>query len=756
MSTYAKPNLDPNPYKRSPIKKIEDLAGRARELKSIRYYLSLTAAGQSPHLALIGQRGVGKTSLLNGASNSAIDLKLLPVRLDMNEQKANSQWIFWQDFFTTIALSMAKAGCWGGEQGRIYADLLRMISSRHPGSLDTAVMQIPYLFSCHQGGLDTFECPDALVVNDLNACQTELKQRGYAGIALLIDEADCLGKNVPLLQKFRNIFQVVERCSLILAGTEGIFPVLSEVFSPIPRQFHRIDIKPFAKWSDTLDLVLTPLCEKAIAPKRTVIRELHQLCGGAPDEVQLYCHHMYRSVEDGSLKQMSLSPQVFREVLREYRSNSSANVDAVLSAIERLPDKLLFESAWLSRRALTLDENIRVTVLRLALKTGKELSEDEAAKVSDELKEGYRILFDSGIIEINNCIRLAGAPLSAGFWKSYVEVERGKRWSWDDDSFLEKLIKTCVGAIQKGCGAAAHIMIEKEDNAVDGLHALRAGLKVPDLSNSIAGMVLTALIARDVNSKNAVDVILQMDSIVGRHKFQVRFVEKTVGEISSEQIADWLVKYKDLFARYEIMISMQSLKRWILPTDEEIHRLGHISEVRIPSEFGPDPMRQAIDTFARGDILGAAKGFQRLLNDREDEGNLNNLGFCQILLGHIPEALENLKKAIIGNYDPLYELNKGVCEFLLGDGDGAIKSLKNALQKIEAPKSPFDPSKVIYVLILEPTDRKVWFYENIPMNAAILINLWRIGNIPREDLEIALTKIDPSKTLAWIKLFSEI
>jgi len=124
---------------------------------------------------------------------------------------------------------------------------------------------------------------------------------------------------------------------------------------------------------------------------------------------------------------MSLSPQVFREVLREYRSNTPANVDAVLNAIERLPDKLLFKSNWLSRRNLSLEENIRVSVLCRELKHDKALSAEERAKVVAELTEGYRMLFEAGITEINNYIRLAGAPLTAGFWKSFVEVERGKR-----------------------------------------------------------------------------------------------------------------------------------------------------------------------------------------------------------------------------------------------------------------------------------------------------------------------------------------
>ncbi len=117
MNSASKTKLPPNPYKLKPVKRLEDLAGRNREQKAIRYYLNLTAAGDSPHLALIGQRGVGKTSLLNGAEAIARELKLLPVRLDMNELKANSPGRFWHDLYQSLALSMVKEGCWGGRAG---------------------------------------------------------------------------------------------------------------------------------------------------------------------------------------------------------------------------------------------------------------------------------------------------------------------------------------------------------------------------------------------------------------------------------------------------------------------------------------------------------------------------------------------------------------------------------------------------------------------------------------------------------------
>jgi len=754
MNQATKPELPSNPYKRSPIKKLEDLAGRARERKTIRYYLNLTASGDSPHLALIGQRGVGKTSLLNGAESIARDLKLLPVRLDMNELKARSPGRFWHDLYQTLALSMVRAGCWGGEHGTIYEELLRMMHSRQPGSLEKAVMQIPYVFSCHRGNIDDFECPDALVVNDFNTCRTELCGIGLAGIALLIDEADCLGKNVPLLQMFRNIFQIVEHCSLLLAGTEAVFPALSEVFSPIPRQFHRIDVRPFARWSDTMELVVHPIPKELfdiIAPKQEVLMELHELCGGAPDEVQLYCHHMYRSVEDSSSKRMALTPQVFREVLREYRSNSSANVDAVLSAIERLPDKLLFESKWLSRKALTLDENIRVTVLARELQLNKSLSADERASVAGELTDGYKMLFDSGIIEVNNCIRLAGAPLSAGFWKSFVEVERGKRWIWDDDSFAEQLRYFITYSIGRACGSVGRVDISQGQDAVAALHALRSGKTPAEFDEGMSEMIVTALFSRDQKSACVADVNFQIDSPAGKQTFQCRYLEKAGQRLQQEQFQEWVDGHRTLLAGNEIAVVIVGFHRWELPSSDELHRLGRISGYRIPDVFGPHQTLQAASKFADGDVRGCMETFVRMLGDKEDAATRNNLAFCQILAGELGVGLENAAKALVSDYAPLFELNKGIAEFLQGHVDKATQSLRNALQKLRESESA--DNEAVYVLVVEPSEKKVRSHGDLSVDAAILINLWRMGDLTRDELEKALTKRHPDKAAAWLTNF---
>ena len=68
----------------------------------------------------------------------------------------------------------------------------------------------------------------------------------------------------------------------------------------------------------------------------------------------------------------------------------SANIDlirprmlrACWNAIERLPDKLLFKSRWLSRISLTTDQNIRISILHRELSSNSLLSSEKKLAVS--------------------------------------------------------------------------------------------------------------------------------------------------------------------------------------------------------------------------------------------------------------------------------------------------------------------------------------------------------------------------------------
>jgi hypothetical protein len=425
-------------------------------------------------------------------------------------------------------------------------------------------------------------------------------------------------------------------------------------------------------------------------------------------------------------------------------------VDAVLNAIERLPDKLLFQSKWLSRRNLTLEENIRVTVLMRELKQDQPLSPEEKADVASKMTAGYRTLFEAGIIEIDNCIRLSGAPLSAGFWKSYVEVEKGKRWSWDDDSFAENLRQPITRSIGKACGAFAHLETHNGDNAKQALASLRAGKSVKDVDDSMGEMIFTAVVARDPKATHAVDVSFQWESPAGRQSTQMRFVEKPDAEMRQDEIQKWLDTHKTMLAANEISFVITRFERWELPSSEELHRLGNISGYHIPDGFGPTQGQRAVSKFGEGDIQGCLDTWKMMLADKDDPQTRNNLAFCQIITGDFAGGLENAAKAVAGDYEPLYELNKGVASCVLGDTEGAKKCLLNALNEQRAHGDKYF-SDAAFLLVLEPGLKRVGAQPELLVEVAILMNLWRIGDLPRGELEAELTRLAPEKASSLLE-----
>jgi hypothetical protein len=287
------------------------------------------------------------------------------------------------------------------------------------------------------------------------------------------------------------------------------------------------------------------------------------------------------------------------------------------------------------------------------------------------------------------------------------------------------------------------------------LLTLRAGRIVTDVDESMGEMILSSLIARDHNTTDAVDVIFQMDSPAGRQTFQIRLFETQEKMIYQEHIDIWLASHKSLFTGNEISMSVTGFVRCLLPTSEELHRLGRIAGHQIPNVFGPEEVSQAISKYENGDIPGCMQIFIRMLADKESFHIRNNLAFCQILTGDVAAGLENATKAVVGHYTALHELNKGLAEFLLGNVDASKKSLRNALNKIRALKSEevAEATEAAYVLLLEPTSKEVNSHADLPVEAAILINLYRMGDLMPGELEIKLMECYPDSAQTWLTMF---
>ena len=740
----------PNPYTLGPIKTKERLAGRASQLKELNYYLKLTQSGQSPHLALIGQRGVGKTSLLSAAGEIARTHKLLPVLIDLNETKVQSAGVFWHDVYSALILSAAEAGCWGGTTGKIYAALLSLIYQRKLVDLEFAVLQFPLAVAAHDGTLETLLCPDALIVHDFGAIRAELRSKGLDGIALLLDEGDCLGSQRALLQMLRNVLQRVDAVCFVITGTESLFDVVSNVFSPIPRQFHRLDVARFSDWTETFELTRKALQGSAnVWPSSTTVIELHEICQGDPSEIQLYCHHMYKLVEYESAETMELRPDVYRAVRRAYRAHSQTVDERVLDAIDQLPEQYLFKSRWLQRRQVTLEENAKLERLRLELKRGALLASEEQAELKRNIATTYKELHQRGISSSPISLELVGGTVTAGYWKSLVQTQEARGWAWVDDGLIRLVTSTVVQFLENiiGAGIRRGEVDEGEMSATEALAALRDGKEFKNISRVDFSRWMHALvIARRIDMKSVVDVSYS----IGTERVSnlvVSYVGDTATVVESRATA-WILSRNVALAAHGVSVSVDHVAEWRVPTDREVRRLARVAQVPTPGDmFGPIIVTEAVDMFFSGDVTGAIEIFEVMIRDREDLDTRSNLAYCLIASGKTQEALLHIRK-VKEDPTPLRLHNWAVAEALNGDFDAAQRILQNAWRMQENSSGE---EEVVCMLLLSRDRITATSVKEIPLIAAIWINMLILGCAGPEETTKRLAERYPEKYSEWLQ-----
>ena len=128
---------------------------------------------------------------------------------------------------------------------------------------------------------------------------------------------------------------------LVFTGTPALFPLMDDVFSPIVRQFKKINIGPFEEKKETENCVYLPLQKIGITSPREIVspislREIHELSAGRPYEIQLICHLLFRRVQEGRAKRMELNLDVLDEVRRELERSQDISLRPVLAAVRNL------------------------------------------------------------------------------------------------------------------------------------------------------------------------------------------------------------------------------------------------------------------------------------------------------------------------------------------------------------------------------------------------------------------------------------
>jgi len=320
-----------NPYDFvNPVRDPNNFAGRTDELKEIEYYLDLSRSDkpQFVHLALIGARSSGKTSLWNMIAHMADQKGLLPVKISLNNELVANDVLFFKELFDAILTQGKERELFGG-----FYQAFRKLVDRLEGGLTIPLLFGEAYVGWKKGSGATIT--QSVIVHDLKKLSEEAKTKQIPAIILLFDECDLFSQNETLLQKMRNAFQELDGYVLVFSGTDAMFPAMSKVFSPIPRFFKRISVENFKSYEETKECVLKPLTEeeKKLVDEPSVV-EIQYFTGGSPYEVNLVSHYMYKRWKQARAPKMALSVDVLDDVLEELERLRKAEHHAIANKIK--------------------------------------------------------------------------------------------------------------------------------------------------------------------------------------------------------------------------------------------------------------------------------------------------------------------------------------------------------------------------------------------------------------------------------------
>lgn len=332
---FANPVIDPSLF-----------VGRTKEMKEVRYYLDQATRVPRPiNLAILGARASGKTSTLNMIEIEAKERGLLATRIDLDEGDVQTQLAFFCKVFDSILTTACDSGIFGGIKGKtyeVYRDMVDAYEVPEDKTFCPFVFPMQYAKAMASGNVAATLSETGLKP-DLKKILEELK----SSMVILFDECDVLTKSRVHLEKVRNLFMNMPGIMLVMSGSSALFLLIDEVFSPIITQFKKIYLERFEEEQDTENCIRKPLEKMGAMDVSELfdfesyqdVKEVHNISGGRPYEIQLLCHIMFRRVQEGRAESMEITMDALDEVRMELESHQDVPARPVLTAVQDLDRK---------------------------------------------------------------------------------------------------------------------------------------------------------------------------------------------------------------------------------------------------------------------------------------------------------------------------------------------------------------------------------------------------------------------------------
>ncbi|MCK4249243.1 MAG: ATP-binding protein, partial [Candidatus Omnitrophica bacterium] len=224
-------------------------AGRKNEIDRFTMFLKSVKDGNPMNLAVLGERGIGKSSLLRKLENLAKQGKCVVTRIDL-DSSINSI----DSFIYQILTGIKKEGC-------LYSKLFSL-SDKIKRFFDEYQISIGLPGASLKANKKA--SPSSLEARDeLKRIWNNISQ-GVPAVIIMMDEAEQLESIEGSLQFLRNIFGRLseEKCGymLVLSGKLTLFKQIKKIHSPLARFFNPITLKELTK-EETVEAIEKPLSD---------------------------------------------------------------------------------------------------------------------------------------------------------------------------------------------------------------------------------------------------------------------------------------------------------------------------------------------------------------------------------------------------------------------------------------------------------------------------------------------------------------
>lgn len=359
-----------------PVKDRKLFAGRDEELEIIDNEIARLASERPvpPILAIIGERRVGKTSVLVRIEEICEKHSIVANQVSIEDPVATDSWEFWHEVFSRLLIAAHQSGVkiTGRDIGGMGLGFLTPTKQTQSQSTEP-VLNIENLWFSkayreYQKGSTSAAPATYIIENELKEIISCFSELGRKGILFIFDEAHRLLDSKPIMQQLRHVIQRVNGCGIVFSGEPSMDRLFNDPNADFFEQANFIPLKNFVNQGDIIACSLQPLekSEQSLMSPMTV-DHITRLSQGKPNQIRLICDAIYGRYSKGDQEDLNITTDVLDDVIdevaEEYQDPALRSRIGKIGSLSSVDLEVLYNMTrypkWSIPDVIDLDESFR-------------------------------------------------------------------------------------------------------------------------------------------------------------------------------------------------------------------------------------------------------------------------------------------------------------------------------------------------------------------------------------------------------------